>query len=373
MPLTRTFAVGGWLRGGAVCYGPPLVSTGRTSRGARLRAAAVLLSLSAVPLLAGNAASEESLGDLEARVAEIQAELDATTAKVEALHAREEALETELVRLKDRIAELEADQRRLQRKVVARADAIYRAGSSSMVEALFRAGDFGELQARAEILSQVSLEDSGAFVAMARSRAELEDLSAEVAEKEQDLAATSRDLQAEARKLQQQFEDAAAELRALRAKLAAASAAPARPAAPISAPASAPAPSVSGKACPVGQPHSFVDSWGAPRSGGRSHEGVDIMANYGTPVYAITSGTITYAGYGDSAGNWQILAGSDGNQYWYMHNQTNVVTGGSVSAGQQIATVGDTGNATGVPHLHFEYHPGGGAPVNPYPLVASIC
>ena len=98
-----------------------------------------------------------------------------------------------------------------------------------------------------------------------------------------------------------------------------------------------------------------------------------MMADYGTPVVAIVSGAITYSGSGSSAGNWQILSGSDGNAYWYMHNQENIVNGGAVQAGQQIATVGDTGNAAGTPHLHFEYHPGGGGPVNPYPLVASIC
>jgi len=131
--------------------------------------------------------------------------------------------------------------------------------------------------------------------------------------------------------------------------------------------------STNGKTCPVAGPVSFIDSWGYPRSGGRTHEGVDMMADYGTPVVAIVSGSITYAGYGSSAGNWLILSGSDGNSYWYMHNQQNLVNGGAVSAGQQIATVGDTGNAVGIPHLHFEFHPGGGGPVNPYPLVASIC
>jgi murein DD-endopeptidase MepM/ murein hydrolase activator NlpD len=98
------------------------------------------------------------------------------------------------------------------------------------------------------------------------------------------------------------------------------------------------------------------------------------MAADGTPVVAITDGTITFAGYGDSAGNWIVLSGRDGNGYWYMHNRQNLKTSGSVQAGEQIATVGNTGNASGgAPHVHFEYHPGGGGPINPYPLLSQLC
>ncbi|MBA3431401.1 MAG: M23 family metallopeptidase, partial [Actinobacteria bacterium] len=104
-----------------------------------------------------------------------------------------------------------------------------------------------------------------------------------------------------------------------------------------------------------------------------THVGVDMMAAYGTPVVAIVSGTISYAAFDGSGGNMIFLDGDDGDSYWYMHNQANLVTSGHVSAGQQIATVGDTGNAEGTPHVHFEYHPGGGGPVNPYPIVAPIC
>jgi peptidoglycan LD-endopeptidase LytH len=97
------------------------------------------------------------------------------------------------------------------------------------------------------------------------------------------------------------------------------------------------------------------------------------MAAFGTPVVAIVTGTITYAGYGSSAGNWLQLSGDDGNGYWYMHNQENLVSGGRVTVGQQIATVGNTGNASGgPPHVHFEYHPGGGAPVNPFTSVIDL-
>lgn len=98
-----------------------------------------------------------------------------------------------------------------------------------------------------------------------------------------------------------------------------------------------------------------------------------MLAARGTPQVAIVSGTITYAGYSSLGGNVQYLSGDDGNLYMYVHQDSNIVTGGRVKAGQTISTVGDTGNAAGTPHLHFEYHPGGGAAVNPTPLVASLC
>ncbi|MDQ3953479.1 MAG: peptidoglycan DD-metalloendopeptidase family protein [Actinomycetota bacterium] len=342
----------------------------RIARAARLGAAALLLVASAVPVLGGVAASEESPEDLKARMDAIQADLDATTQKVEDLHAQEERLETEVLSIERRITELERREDRLGVVVARRADELYRAGAPDMVEVLIESESIAELSSRAEILSSVSLDDASAFVDMARTQAELEQLREQMAEKEASLEAAEEGLQAEADRLQSQFDAVAAEyeeLQRLYRRVAPAAPAPA-PRAPTTS-----IPSTGGKACPAGQPHSFIDSWGYPRSGGRSHEGVDIMASYGTPVYAIVSGSITYAGYGDSAGNWQILSGSDGNAYWYMHNQSNIVTGGGVKAGQQIATVGDTGNASGVPHLHFEYHPGGGGPVNPYPLVAAIC
>jgi murein DD-endopeptidase MepM/ murein hydrolase activator NlpD len=125
--------------------------------------------------------------------------------------------------------------------------------------------------------------------------------------------------------------------------------------------------------CPVAGPVSFVDSWGAPRSG-HTHQGVDMMADYGTPVVAIVSGTPSYVAYDGSGGNMIFLDGDDGNSYWYMHNQENFVqVGQHVEVGEQIATVGDTGNAAGSPHVHFEFHPGGGAAINPTPLVSSVC
>jgi peptidoglycan LD-endopeptidase LytH len=130
-----------------------------------------------------------------------------------------------------------------------------------------------------------------------------------------------------------------------------------------------------GWACPLDQPRSFIDSWGAPRSGGRGHRGTDIMGPHGIPVRAITSGTWVHQSYGASAGIWGILRGDNGDHYWYMHLSSHTVgSGARVSAGQQIGTNGATGNAPpNAPHVHFELHPGGGGAVNPYSLLRRVC
>ena len=69
--------------------------------------------------------------------------------------------------------------------------------------------------------------------------------------------------------------------------------------------------------CPV-PGSSFGDSFGAPRSGGRRHQGVDMMAGYGTPIYAVVSGSVSHSTSG-LGGNQIWLAGSDGNKYFYAH------------------------------------------------------
>lgn len=130
-----------------------------------------------------------------------------------------------------------------------------------------------------------------------------------------------------------------------------------------------------GMACPQDRPRSYSDTWGAPRSGGRSHEGTDIFGQMGGAVFAVTDGVIEWTRQGSSAGLWLSLRGDDGDTYWYMHLSDFAASAGQrVSAGQRIASNGNTGNARGTsPHIHFEHHPGGGNPVNPYPLVRRIC
>lgn len=141
--------------------------------------------------------------------------------------------------------------------------------------------------------------------------------------------------------------------------------------------AGSPALVIDGMACPVSGPMSHSRDWHAPRSGGRQHQGNDLMAAIGTPLAAIESGIIdkvsdTEVGLG---GITIWLRGDSGTRYYYAHNLRNVARlGQRVTAGELIAYVGKTGNARNTPpHVHFEMHPGGGAASDPYELIAKLC
>jgi len=121
----------------------------------------------------------------------------------------------------------------------------------------------------------------------------------------------------------------------------------------------------------------YADTWHAPRSGGRVHLGVDIIAARGNLVYAAAEGTITKVYYdrpGSLSGNGVRLTTDDGTYFFYAHFDTiaeGISPGVRVQAGQVVGTIGATGN-TSTPHLHFEIHPGGGTAVNPYPIVKAV-
>jgi murein DD-endopeptidase MepM/ murein hydrolase activator NlpD len=95
------------------------------------------------------------------------------------------------------------------------------------------------------------------------------------------------------------------------------------------------------------------------------HTGLDMSAPSGTPILAVANGVITETGYDGSYGNKTVQRLEDGTEIWYCHQTSfSVSPGDSVTGGQQIGSVGSTGNSTG-PHLHVEVRPGGGDPVDP--------
>lgn len=88
------------------------------------------------------------------------------------------------------------------------------------------------------------------------------------------------------------------------------------------------------------------------------HNGIDFAAPIGTPIYAAAGGTVIIAksddGWNGGYGNYVVIKHSNGAQTLYAHmTSVNVSSGESVSQGNQIGTVGNTGKSTGA-HLHFE-------------------
>lgn len=138
---------------------------------------------------------------------------------------------------------------------------------------------------------------------------------------------------------------------------------------------------------PLGSVNHYSDTWLAPRSSGRRHLGVDLMADKLVEIYAVRAGCVSYLKYGGAGGgNMLTLTDSQGWQYRYIHinNDTpgtddganpyewafTVQDGDCVNEGTHIAYVGDSGNAewTGS-HLHFEVRRADGVWINPYPSV----
>lgn len=145
-------------------------------------------------------------------------------------------------------------------------------------------------------------------------------------------------------------------------------------AASSSAAAGLPASNTSGVVCPVAGNTWFIDTWGAPRPGGRSHHGVDMSGAMGTPLVAMNSGTVRLNWHSDGGRQVYVYA-DDGNFYYYAHLSgyaSGLQNGQRVDKGQVIGYMGATGNASTV-HLHLGMGRIGGAYVNPYPTVRRVC
>lgn len=116
-----------------------------------------------------------------------------------------------------------------------------------------------------------------------------------------------------------------------------------------------------------------IGEFGAPRSGGRSHEGFDVVADCGTELVAVTTGRVRKVGFDPVLyGNWLLIHGQgEARSYFYAHlpRPPSVHEDERVWEGERVGAVGETGNAISVGcHLHFEIHERG-LPIDPEPAL----
>ncbi|MDQ3784250.1 MAG: M23 family metallopeptidase [Actinomycetota bacterium] len=119
----------------------------------------------------------------------------------------------------------------------------------------------------------------------------------------------------------------------------------------------------------IGGEAGWTDTWGAPRSGGRSHEGQDVFCNYGDPVLATEDGTVEFDD-GGLGGRVARLHRPDGSYWYYAHlsdwNTERFGSGDAVATGDIIGYCGNTGNAIFTPpHVHFGFYTAKGNAINP--------
>ncbi len=348
--------------------------------------AVVLVVVAALlPLAAGGGSVAADQADIDAARAEAQAAADAFT-----------AAENQLLDVQDAVARTDQQVQATRQTY----DAVRRAVSDELVERYVRAGvgdvpivaDDLNTQARASALSRAAqgkarsqADQLGAtkvlldrqLADLARRKQEVEEQRQALADQQDALFARLRELEeleAQRQEAERQAEQARREAEAAAAQQAYEASqsssggggggsnqpAPARPVVPVD------------WLCPITGGYSFSDTWGAARSNGRSHKGTDMFANYGTPLVAVVSGKAVDYGWEDAGGNGVFLLGDDGNRYFYAHLQ-DFGQLGRVQQGDVVGYVGDTGNATGTPHLHFEIHPGGSGWTNPYPTLIQYC
>ena len=331
-----------------------------------------------------------------------QAELDAAAAAYEAARAHHLRLLEEADAAERAAAEARRRAAMAADDATARAVALYKhpsrgagladvvVGAPDAATALHRAQLVERMTARAvgraagagraaagssDQLEQHRILQAGTAGAAADRQRRADALAAAVAAAEQaldDADAGVDAARAEARRLAEERAAAEAAAQAAAAAAAAAGVAAADAAALDGV---GPGRSVGGRVCPIAAPNAFIDSWGFPRSGGRTHKGVDMFAAYGAPLFAVSDAVVTRVGTNRLGGLSIWLTDANGDRFYYAHlAQALVQTGQVVRVGQVIGRNGNSGNAISTPpHVHWQVHPGGGPPVNPYPLAASLC
>ena len=316
----------------------------------------------AVPSVAGAATAEQ----LKAQLEKLKAETKRAGDAFDKAYWQLDEAEVRIAKTDKKIAKTKRDLDAAELKLNAHANAIYRRAGLSEVEFLVGAASFEDFVTRVDYMRRVGASDAAVVSDVKRLRDDLTRERARLVKEKKSAKKALTSLRSQRDKLQARLKSKQAEFVRVKAQLDAVRGGPNRP----DGMASYPGPN--GMVFPVVGSYYYSNTWGASRGGGRrSHKGTDIMAPRGTPVVAITDGSVS-SKTGGLGGKVIWLSGSNGWSFYYAHLDGWAVRSGHVKAGQIIGYVGATGNAAGgAPHLHLQIEPHG-SPVNPYPYLRSM-
>jgi peptidoglycan LD-endopeptidase LytH len=311
----------------------------------------------------------------ESTAAELQGQANQAAGRLAKAQSLYERLDSDIGRLERQVGVLQAKMAPLRQVITQRAVAVYQGQRGlDMVVGLADVSDPIESARGARLAAGASARDLGAIKVLSASTAALQDRQETLTTRKQEQKVALNRLQGERREVETKL-TAMARLAPVAYPLAAIAPQRAsrgvRPA--LAAVNGEPTPMARDFVCPIAGPLAFSDTWGDLRSGGRRHQGTDLMNAFGTDNVAVVPGT--FRRHNSSAGGLAVyLRGDDGNTYYYAHLSQVVGPDRRVAQGEVIAKTGNSGNARGgSPHTHFEFHPGGGPAVNSYPLVKAHC
>jgi murein DD-endopeptidase MepM/ murein hydrolase activator NlpD len=334
-------------------------------------AALVLLGalLWAVP---ARADTESDLNDAKDRVSQVKAELGEITAQWQATETKLAVAQDALRDAQLRIAELQARLGRVQRRLNERVRAVYMAGGNATLGALLGSETFADFADRLQFATNIVQGDEDLATEVAVRSEQLRRERERLTREAEAYAAAAAELETQRQAISTKLEEVQDLYDELYAKFKEEQEQQAIGLPVQGVGASFPVSSSGAiQTCPVYGPVSFVDSFGWPRPGGRTHQGIDMIAPYGTPIVAVHDGTAVVAP--NALGGNAVILYHDGVADWtYYAHLSSYGSSGHVGAGTAVGYVGATGD-TSVNHLHFEYHPNGGAAVDPYQTLLAVC
>lgn len=306
---------------------------------------------------------------------QLDEEADKAIAEHKSCKAALDETEGRMKENKDRLDILGKDYEKKSDKLGRRVRDIYMHGQISYLDVLFGAKDFGDLMTRMDLLKRVIHEDYDLVRTVLDEKQEIETRQSALeadrktqAEQEQKTRAARQIMEQKVAKQQALIDKMKSDKAVFDKQYDELMAASKQVANMIRGSHYNVQPSGSGAMIwPISGPITSEFGWRThPITGDqRFHSGLDIGGDYGIPVHAAQSGTVTYAGWISGYGNTVIIDHGGGVTTLYGHNQSLAVgEGQSVAQGEVISYCGSTGNSTG-PHCHFEVRQNG-EPVSPY-------